>query len=161
MAPQPSTHIGGMIGLPGLSPGTIHRMECPVTLDDERVWRVVLDMAERLVTVFDEKGEAVGWTEWSGKGVRQVVLPGEVRPPVFFQDKLFSRLVWIGDTSFKAVMMLEGRKRVFGDDRIRLEHRDFQSEARFSCLPEFLVPGIIVAAEVYAGFGGRTKNARK
>ena len=65
------------------------------------------------------------------------------------EDTLFSRVVWLEETRYKAVMMLEGRKRVFGNDRLRLEHRDFTSEVRFRCAPELLVAGIIVAFEVY------------
>ena len=81
--------------------------------------------------------------------IRQVVLPGNVRPPVFIEDKLFSRVVWLEEARYKAVMMLEGRKRVFGNDRLRVEHRDFTNEVRFTCVPELLVPALIVAFEIY------------
>jgi len=145
-----SSHASGTLSLPQFTAGAMHHMDCKVELDDGRTWSVQADTRTRLGTVLDESGQALGWTETGGKGTRQVVLPGGVQAPVFFQDKLFSRLVWIGDTSFKAVMMLEGPKRVFGDDRIRLEHRDFHSEVRFLCLPELLVPAVLVAFEVYA-----------
>jgi hypothetical protein len=151
MSAEVSHSISGHISLPQPVPGTLGHVESRVKLDDEREWRVVHDSTTGLATVFDENGSALGWTVEAGKGIRQVVLPGGAEPPVFFEDRLFKHRVWIGDTALKPVMMLEGRKRVFGDDRIRVEHRDFTNEARFQCAPEFLIAGIIVAQEIYSG----------
>ncbi len=127
-------------------------------LDDETEWRVVYDTKTKLATVFNAAGDAIGWTETAEKGIRQVVLPDNRRPPVFFQDRWLGRRVWIGDNAYRPVMSLDGRKRVFGDDRIRLEHRDFASEVRFRAVPELLVPAALVAFEVYARAlcGGRS-----
>lgn len=143
--------ISGHISLPQPVAGTLGHVQSRVNLDDEREWRVVHDFRTGLATVFDENGSALGWTRDAPGGIRQVVLPGGAEPPVFFEDRLFKHRVWIGDTALKPVMMLEGRKRVFGDHRIRVEHRDFTSEARFQCAPEFLIAGIIVAQEIYSG----------
>ena len=146
-----SPKISGRLSLPSdLPDGTLHRSDCRVELDDGRLWTVRGDSRTRLCTVFDAGQQALGWLEPRKGGIRQVILPGGTEPPVRFEDRLFSHKVWIGDTPFKAVMMLEGRMRVFGDERIRIEHRDFHSEVRFHCLPEFLVPGVIVAFEIYA-----------
>lgn len=142
--------ISGTLSLPQGTAGALHLGACRAEFDDGKIWHVRGDSKTRLCTVFDEQETALGWLEQTEKDVRQVVLPDGTRPPVWFQDKLFSRVVWIGDESFKPVMMLEGRKRVFGDDRIKLEHRDFHSEVRFHCAPGFVVPGVIVAFEVYA-----------
>ena len=143
--------ISGKLSLPSALPeGTLHRSDCRVELDDGRLWSVRGDNKTRLCTVFDADQQALGWLESRKGGLRQVILPGGIESPVSFEDRLFSHKVWIGDTPFKAVMMLEGRKRVFGDDRIRIEHRDFHSEVQFHCLPEYLVPGVLVAFEIYA-----------
>ena len=142
--------VSGLLGLPEYVPGELSRAASPVIFDSALEWRVVGDVRTRLATVYDEKGEPLGWTEKAARGIRQVVLPGGVKPPVFFEDKIFSRRVWMGETAFKPVMMLEGRMRVWGDDRIRLEHRDFKSEVRFRCDPGMVVPAVLVAFEVYA-----------
>ena len=118
--------------------------------EDGTTWHVRGDSESNLCTVFDGADRAIGWLEEAGKGLRQVVLPDGSRPPVSFENKLFSRQVRIGETCFRAVMMLEGRMRVFGDERIKLEHRDFHSEVRFYSAPDFLVAAVIVAYEVYA-----------
>ncbi len=150
MSGDSTPKISGTLSLPQFTPGTMHQDYCTVEFDDGKTWHVRGDTKTKLCTVFDEKEQALGWLEQAEKGVRQVVLPDGTRPPVSFQCRMFSRVVWIGDDSLKAVMMLEGRMRVFGDYRIRLEHRDFHNEVRFHCQPEFLVPGVIVAFEVYA-----------
>ena len=75
----------------------------------------------------------MGWTERAEKGFRHVVLANGSQPSVAIQDKLFSRLVWIDDAKHKAVMMLsKAARRVFGNARLNLEHRDFTSEIRFA-----------------------------
>lgn len=141
--------VSGTLGLPQPVQGAIGRYEAAATLDSGVTWRVTWDTRTRLAHVFDEKGEPLGWTEPTGKRTRQVVLANGVRPPVCIEDKWLGRLVWLDGSRCKAVMMLEGRKRVFGTDRLRLEHRDFTSEVRFRCAPELLVAAIIVAFEVY------------
>lgn len=149
MAESESPAVSGLISLPRFISGTGFRFEADAVLDSGPVRRVVWDRKTRLVTVYDENNQAMGWTERDENGFRQVVLASGERPPVWFQDKLFSRRVCIDDVKFKPVMMLEGRKRVFGNERISLEHRDFKSEARFRCAPELEVAAIIVAFEVY------------
>ena len=149
-----SAHVTGLLGLPQPVPGAISLWESLAVLESGTEWRVRFDATTRLTTVLDEKGEPLGWTKQAPGRIRQVVLPGGVKPPVCFEDKFLRRRVWIGDTEFKPVMMLEGRRRVFGDDRIRLEHRDFANEVRFRCAPELLVPGVLVAFEVYARGSG-------
>lgn len=149
-----SAHVTGLLGLPQPVPGAISLWESRAVLESGAAWRVHYNTLTRLATVLDENGEPLGWTEQAARGIRQVVLPGGVKPQVFFEDKFFGRRIWIGDTAHKAVMMLEGRRRVFGDDRIRLEHRDFANEVRFRCAPELLVPGVLVAFEVYARGSG-------
>jgi len=141
---------GGLLGLPVPVPGAISRWESRAVLDNEEEWRVVYDAKTRLATVLNAAGDVRGWTEAAGKGMRQVVLSGDRKPPVWFQDRWLSRRVWIGDEAFKPVMTLAGRKRVFGNDRIRLEHRDFASEVRFRAAPDLLVAAALVAFEVYA-----------
>lgn len=148
---QPSTSpASGHLGLPEPCPGAISRWESRAVLDNESEWRVVFDAKTKLATVFNDAGETIGWTEKAGKGIRQVVLPGDHRPPVRFEDRWLGRRVWLGDTAYKPVMSLEGRKRAFGNDLIRLEHRDFASEVRFVAAPELLVAAALVAFEVYA-----------
>jgi hypothetical protein len=66
--------------------------------------------------------------------------------------------VWIDNTKHKAVMMLEGRKRVFGNERLSLEHRDFKSEVRFRCAPGLEVAAVIVAFEVYCTGNCTSRN---
>lgn len=150
MSEGSSSHVGATLSLPESTPGTVHLGDCKVEFDDGRRWTVRGDTETKLAAVTDESGQSLGWLEAAEKGVRQVVLPGGGRPGVSFQKNLFSRTVLIGDTSFKAVMMLEGRKRVFGDDRIKLEHRDFHNEVRIKCLPDLAVAAVLVAFEVYA-----------
>ena len=160
MQPEKSTPlVSGLLSLPHSVPGAVARFEAEAVLDSGQTWRVTWDSRTRLAHVFDEKGESQGWTERTEKRIRQVVLPGGVRPAVFFEDKLFSRFVWLEETRYKSVMMLEGRKRVFGSDRLRLEHRDFTSEVRFRCVPELLVPAIIVAFEVYGAGNCQSSTA--
>ncbi len=141
--------LSGLLGLPKAVPGMVSRFESEAVLDSGQTWRVVWDSRTKLASVFDENGQMQGWSEQSGKRRRQVVMPGDVRPPVCFEDTFFSRRVWLDGVAYKAVMMLEGRKRVFGTDRLRLEHRDFTSEVRFRCAPELLIPALIVAFEIY------------
>ena len=141
--------VSGKLGLPESVPGTVSRFEAAAVFDSGVTWKVTWDCRTRLAHVFDEKGEPLGWTEQTAKHIRQIALPGGVRLPVCIEDKLFSRRVWIDATSHKAVMMLEGRKRVFGNARLRLEHRDFTSEVRFRCAPGLMVAAVIVAFEVY------------
>lgn len=128
-------------------------------LDNELEWRVVYDAKTKLAMVFNESGETIGWTKQEPGRIRQVVLPGEVHPPVSFEDRWLGRWVWIDGVKFKPVMNLEGRMRVFGNERIRLEHRDFASEVRFIATPELLVAAALVAFEVYARAlcGGRSE----
>ena len=141
--------LSGLLGLPKTVPGMVSRFESEAVLDSGQTWRVVWDSRTKLANVFDGNGGMQGWTEQSGKRLRQVVMPGDVRPPVCFEDALFSHRVLLEGVAYKAVMMLEGRKRVFGSDRLRLEHRDFTSEVRFRCVPELLVAALLVAFEIY------------
>jgi hypothetical protein len=147
--PSPSP-ASGHLGLPAPCPGAISRWESRAVLDNESEWRVVYDAKTKLATVFNDAGETIGWTKAEPGRIRQVLLPGEVKPPVRFEDRWLGRRVWIGDTAYKPVMSLEGRKRVFGNDLIRLEHRDFASEVRFVAAPDLLVAAALVAFEVYA-----------
>ena len=149
MTNETKSLLSGLLGLPKPVPGMVSRFESEAVLDSGQTWRVVWDSRTKLANVFDGNGQMQGWSEQSGKRLRQVVMPGDVRPPVWIEDTLFSRRIWIEGASYKAVMMLEGRKRVFGSDRLRLEHRDFTSEARFRCAPELLVAALIVGFEVY------------
>ncbi len=141
--------VSGLLSLPRSVPGTVSLFEADAVLDSGATWRVSWDPRTRLAKVFDEKGEALGWTERTAKRQRQVVMANGDRPPVSFEDKLFSRIVWLEGVSCKPVMMLEGSKRIFGNNRLKLEHRDFTNEARFHCAPELLVAAVIVAFEVY------------
>ena len=149
MSKDQETVVSGLLGLPRSVPGTVSLFEADAVLDSGVSWRVSWDPRTRLAKVFDENGEALGWTEQTAKRQRQVVMANGDRPPVYMEDKLFSRAVWLEGVRFKAVMMLEGRKRVFGNDRLKLEHRDFTNEVRFRCAPELLVAAVIVAFEVY------------
>jgi hypothetical protein len=159
MGKPPSSAASGHLGLPAPVSGAISRWESRAVLENEEEWRVVYDAKTKLATVFNDAGETIGWTEGAGKGIRQVVLPGEVKPPVYFEDRWLGRRVWIDGVNLKPVMSLEGRKRVFGNDRIRLEHRDFASEVRFVAAPDLLVAAALVAFEVYARAlcGGRSE----
>lgn len=141
--------VSGLVGLPRSIDGTKSRFEADVTLDDGRAWRVTWDRQTELAHVYDQSNTLIGWTERDEKEFRQVVLSSGEKPPVAIQDKWLSRVVWIDNTKHKAVMMLEGRKRVFGNDRLSLEHRDFKSEVRFRCAPGLEVAAVIVAFEVY------------
>jgi hypothetical protein len=141
--------VSGLLSLPRFITGSMSRFESDAVLDDGRTRRVAWDRKTRLATVYDENNNLLGWTERGEKGFRQVVLANGTRPPVAIQDKLFSRIIWIDDTKHKSVMMLEGSKRVFGNARLNLQHRDFSSEVRFRCVPELEVAAIIVAFEVY------------
>jgi hypothetical protein len=141
--------VSGILSLPRHVSGSISRFEADAVLDSGQKRRVTWDRKTRLAGVYDEAGDLLGWTERGEKGFRNVVLADGTRLPVAIQVKLFSRFVWIDDVKFKAVMMLEGRRRVFGNARIRVEHRDFTSEARFHCAPELEVAALIVAFEVY------------
>ncbi|HEX2749347.1 MAG TPA: hypothetical protein VHM91_15165 [Verrucomicrobiales bacterium] len=149
MANDKTPLAGGLVGLPRIVEGTKSRYEADVTLDDERVWKVAWDRKTKLATVYDESNTLIGWTERDPREFRQVVLASGEKPAVSMQDGWLSSVVWIDDTKHKAVMMLEGRKRVFGNERLRLEHRDFKSEVRFRCAPGLEVAAVIVAFEVY------------
>ena len=149
MANDKTPLVSGLAGLPRIVEGTKSRYEADVAMDDGRAWRVAWDRITKLATVYDESNSLIGWTERDEKNFRHVVLAGGAKPDIAIQDKWLSSVVWIEGTKHKAVMMLEGRKRVFGNERLSLEHRDFKSEVRFRCAPGLEVAAVIVAFEVY------------
>jgi hypothetical protein len=141
--------LTGVVKTPQSVPGTMRRFEAEVEMKDLPGRRLAWDSKSRLATVYDEKGEILGSTERQSDGSRQVILANGIPCPVAFKDSWFSSSVWIENSKYKSVMSLEGSTRVFGNDRLRLEHRDFKSEVRFRCVPELEVAAIIVAFEVY------------
>lgn len=149
MTHEETAVISGLLSLPRGVEGELSRYESHAILDHGQVRKVMVDRKTGLVTVYDGKDDLLGWTERDAKNLRQVVLANGERPAVAIEDKLFSRVVWIEGTKHKAVMMLEGLKRVFGTERLNLEHRDFQSEVKFRCAPELEVAALIVAFEIY------------
>lgn len=45
----------------------------------------------------------------------------------------------------RAVLMLEGRKRTFGNAFLRIDHRDFHSHVTYECEPELELPSLVLA----------------
>jgi hypothetical protein len=152
MDPAKPELMTGVVKAPRSLPGMVHCAEADVEMKDGPARRLTWNVKTRLISVYDENNGIIGWTERRDDGSREVVLADGRRPGVLFKGGLFSFLfsyVWIGGKKFKSVMSLEGSTRVFGDDRLRVEHRDFKSEVRFRCLPELEVAAIITAFEVY------------
>src|SRR5688572_27593193 len=77
--------VSGLLGLPRFTPGTLSRYEADAVLDSGQRRLVAWDGKTRLATVYDERGELMGWTERAEKGFRQVVMANGVRPPVAIQ----------------------------------------------------------------------------
>ena len=118
------------------------------TVHDGPLRKVVWNKRKDCYTVLDADGTKLAWTELRPKQGHFVVLAdGSTLPNFWIQRAWFRRYyrIWLDDVAFRPVMMLEGRVRVFGNERLSVEHRDFKSEVTYTCDPELEMAALVVS----------------
>ncbi len=118
------------------------------TMHEGPLRKVVWNKREDRYTVLDGEGTKLAWTEFRPKqGYFVVLADGSTLPNFWIQRTWYRRYhrIWLDEIAFRPVMMLEGRVRVFGNDRLRVEHRDYKSEVIYTCDPELEMAALVVS----------------
>lgn len=118
------------------------------TVHDGPVRTVEWDARADQYTVRDADGQTLAITQHGPKRTMHVQLSDGRELPDFSIQKGWLRrykAIYLADQQFRPVFMLEGRIRVFGNNTLRIEHRDFKSEVTYICDPAMEMVALIVA----------------
>jgi hypothetical protein len=150
------SHTGKLVGQLGLATYSgsfaLHRSSTLLweahTVHEGPLRAVSWDRRKDQYTVLDEQGNKLGWTEFRKPLGHVIVLSsGATLPNFHIQRGWFQRYkrIWLGATALRPAFSLEGSVRVFGNELLSVEHRDFKSDVTYICVPEMEIAALIVS----------------